>query len=317
MISVLMSVYNEKICWIEEAIQSILKQTYKNIEFIIVIDNPFLDEEIKTYLEKIKNKDKRIRLIWNEKNIGLAESLNRGLKYAKGEYIARMDADDISLENRLEMQMNFLQDNKHDMVATNKINIDEEGNVISKDPPIVKNPNKMLKYGNMIVHSSVLVKTNVIKALNGYRGFINSEDYDLWLRLNECGYSIGIMNEALLLYRIRQNSASVERELEQYYVMQYILELKKERQKTGKDSFSKCEMDLFLKKKRITPKKKNNFSKARKNIEIALDKKRHEKKLECIGYVLRASFLSPLYVMKVIYDYLCVMIIAKKSSNNM
>ena len=144
MVSVLMSIYNERIEWIKQSVESILNQTYKDFEFIIVIDNPEMDLECRKYLEKRTYEDARIKLIWNEKNIGLAQSLNKGIKIAKGEYLARMDADDISLSDRLEMELEYLNKTKCDLVSTNKINIDENDNIISYDLSIKKDPNKHL-----------------------------------------------------------------------------------------------------------------------------------------------------------------------------
>ena len=93
MISVIMSLFNEKKIWIEQAIESILNQTYSDFEFIIVIDNPDLSNDIKKYLLTTSKNDKRIKIIYNEKNIGLAKSLNKGIDISIGKYIARMDAD--------------------------------------------------------------------------------------------------------------------------------------------------------------------------------------------------------------------------------
>ena len=104
LISVVMSVYNEKIEWIKDSVKSILGQSYTNIEFIIVIDNPGLDREVKEYLENTAKTDGRVVLLQNKENVGLAKSLNRGIAAANGAYIARMDADDISEKNRLDLQ---------------------------------------------------------------------------------------------------------------------------------------------------------------------------------------------------------------------
>ena len=109
-ISVIMSVYNEPLDWVQESIDSILQQTFGNFEFIIINDNPN-NKELFDFLITNKIKDNRIIIINNDENIGLTKSLNKGLERAKGEYIARMDADDISLPERLEKQINFLNTN--------------------------------------------------------------------------------------------------------------------------------------------------------------------------------------------------------------
>ena len=111
-ISVIMGVYNEKIEWVEKAILSIINQTYTNFEFIVILDNP-QNEELKNLISEFSLKDKRIKLYVNEENIGLINTLNKGLKLAKGKYIARMDADDISCGDRFEKQINFLEQNNN------------------------------------------------------------------------------------------------------------------------------------------------------------------------------------------------------------
>lgn len=270
MISVLMSLYNEKIEWIQKSIDSILNQTYKKFEFIIVVDNPNLNKNTYFYLLEISGKDKRIKLVWNEKNLGLAKSLNKGLKVASGEYIARMDADDISSPERLEKQLKFIRESEYDLVSANKINIDEDDNLISYDPCIKRNPNTILQYSNIIVHPLVLVKTEVIKKMGGYRDLKNSEDFDLWLRMIDAGYKLGILNEYLLEYRIRSTSASVERRLEQYIINKYVIKLMTERKKYGYDTFSLESQESYLKAANITDKKKRRFEIANREIERAL-----------------------------------------------
>lgn len=107
-ISVIMSVHNEE-RFLGASIESILNETYKNFEFIIV-DDKSTDNSLEI-IKKYQKKDKRIRIIKNEENIGLTKSLNRALKLAKGEFIARQDASDISKKERLAEQINFLKEN--------------------------------------------------------------------------------------------------------------------------------------------------------------------------------------------------------------
>ena len=110
-VSIIMSVYNEIETEVELSINSILNQTYLNLEIIIVIDNPNNEALIKK-IKKYSEKDNRIKCIYNDKNIGLANSLNKGLKISTGDYIARMDADDISYPLRIEKQVEYLEKNK-------------------------------------------------------------------------------------------------------------------------------------------------------------------------------------------------------------
>lgn len=107
MVSVVMSVYKEPIEWLCQSINSILGQTYSDFEFIIICDNPNYEEGI-ALLKNYANKDSRIKILFNEINIGLTKSLNRGLDIAQGDYIARMDADDIAFPYRLQKQIDFM-----------------------------------------------------------------------------------------------------------------------------------------------------------------------------------------------------------------
>ncbi len=106
LISVIMSTYNESVSELRESIESVLKQTYSNIEFIIVIDNPN-NEELSAFIYSFD--DPRIRVIKNDRNIGLVNSLNKAICQSKGKYLARMDADDICEANRLKLQKDYLE----------------------------------------------------------------------------------------------------------------------------------------------------------------------------------------------------------------
>ena len=128
-ISVITSVFNESIDVIKLCIDSVLNQSIKNFEYIIVDDNP---NSLKLYnfLKREENKDTRIKILRNDTNLGLVKSLNRGLNYSTGDYIARVDADDISKKSRLENQLEFLKKNNLDFVCSNAKIIDENGRTI-------------------------------------------------------------------------------------------------------------------------------------------------------------------------------------------
>lgn len=134
-ISVIMSVYNG-MPYLKEAVQSILKQTFKDFEFIVV--NDASTDDSWQYLKGLN--DKRIKLIINEKNLGLATSLNDGIKIAKGNFIARMDADDVSKPDRLEVQYKFLTKNPEiDLCGSWADIIDEKGKIVAEKKYPVKN----------------------------------------------------------------------------------------------------------------------------------------------------------------------------------
>ena len=117
-VSILMSIYNESEREIGLSINSILEQTYEDIELIIVIDNPKEKEKYLKLLEKYTLNYSNIIVSCNEENIGLAMSMNKAFELSNGDYIARMDADDISIKNRIEKEVNIIENHGYDFVFT-------------------------------------------------------------------------------------------------------------------------------------------------------------------------------------------------------
>ncbi|MCR4324823.1 MAG: glycosyltransferase [Candidatus Curtissbacteria bacterium] len=199
-VSVIMSVHNG-MPYLKEAVKSILSQTYKNFEFIIV-DDASTDKSLK-YLKSVH--DKRIKLIKNSKNLGLATSLNKALKVAKGEYIARMDADDISLPKRLETQLNFLIKNpKVDLCGSWAELINEEGRTVGekKYPKNDKEIKKALGWYPPLIHPTWLARTEFYEKTKGYDiRFDMAEDYELLVRAKE-KFQMANIGQKLLLWRL-------------------------------------------------------------------------------------------------------------------
>lgn len=212
-ISVIMSVYNG-MPYLKEAVKSILDQTYKNFEFVIVNDAS-IDETWK-YLKTLR--DKRIKLIKNSKNLGLALSLNKALKQSFGDYIARMDADDISLPQRLATQLKFMQKNPTvDICGTWTKLIDENDNIIGKVHKAAKDKDikKMNKYITGVVHPTWLVKKKVFEKLKGYDSrFDMVEDFDFLLRAEK--FKMANIKKELLLWRSTTNRRSQKNIQEMY-----------------------------------------------------------------------------------------------------
>ena len=224
MISVIMSTYKEDERLLRESIESILNQTYSDFEYIIILDYPDNDVH-KSVIEEYALKDDRIHFYINEKNMGLTDSLNRGLSLCHGEYIARMDADDISLPDRLERQMKYLEKNHYDLIGGITEMINENGSLlysIKSVPTDPKKINKALRYSQCIAHPTWLGKKEVFETLNGYRNMPLCEDYDFTLRAVLNGFVISNLNEAVLKYRMTSNSISRSNLFEQYLYMSYI-----------------------------------------------------------------------------------------------
>ncbi|PEJ65957.1 glycosyltransferase [Bacillus toyonensis] len=255
LVSVLMTTYNEKVEWIQSAIESMINQTYKNIEIIVAIDKP--DEmEITEVLNAYKNRFSHIKIIVNKTNMGLAGSLNECFKLAKGKYIARMDADDISEKNRLELQVKELEENPDIHLVTASCRyINEYNQVIGEQSIGSKNAmqvKKGLKYINFIIHPSWLMRREAFEELGGYRQFECSQDYDFLLRMISHGLDIKVCKKHLIQYRVRSNSISSSKSFKQYLIAKYIRELYEERNKKGIDSFSLANLNQFLIKNQYT-----------------------------------------------------------------
>lgn len=223
-VSIIMSTYNEKLEWVREAIESILNQTYQAFEFIIVLDNPN-NRHLEILVREYEKQDARIKVIKNEENIGLAKSLNHALEYCTGDYIVRMDADDIAYINRLEHQLTYMQENKIDILGGALQLIDEDKNVITKKVSMPIHHEEIIKRFNVtncLPHPTWMVRKEVYVALNGYRNIHTCEDYDLLLRARNKGYRFGNLNETVLNYRMTKNSISRKNALKQYYIMKYL-----------------------------------------------------------------------------------------------
>ncbi|CAM1352043.1 glycosyltransferase [Tenacibaculum ascidiaceicola] len=214
-VSVIMSVYAEPIEWIKEAINSILNQTFKDFEFIIVNDNPIRKENI-MLLNNFKSLDYRVVILKNDKNIGLTKSLNKAIEISKGKYIARMDADDISLPTRFEKQVDFLEMNEDHIVCGTNIKCFEY-----KDTTVVYPEDKFmfLFLKSPFAHPTVMFR-NLQKEKGGKikynEDFKYAQDYELWSRLYKLGRFYNLQ-EVLLKYRVSEQQISKEKLSEQQF----------------------------------------------------------------------------------------------------
>jgi glycosyltransferase involved in cell wall biosynthesis len=209
-ISVVMSVHNGA-RFLHDAIDSILNQTFRNFEFIIIDDAS--SDTSRNIIESYN--DARIRLIVNEANTGLTRSLNRGISVARGEFIARMDADDISHSQRLEKQMMFFDKNPLVGVLGSAFKIiDDQGLLQAEILPAQDNGLikwKLLFFDNHIVHSSACIRKKCLDMVGGYdETMMVSQDYDLWCRL-ACVTKFHNLKESLLYLRKHPGSITAKR----------------------------------------------------------------------------------------------------------
>lgn len=206
-VSVILPAYNcEK--YIGKAIQSILQQTLFDFELIIINDGS--TDNTDSIIHEFK--DQRIVYQKNAENKGLIYSLNTAISLAKGNYIARMDADDISLPGRLAAQKDFLDQNEHTAVIASTIEFindreEKKGNwQLDRETITHRQIKKEMLRQNCIAHPTVMMRSEIIKQLKYKEYQKNIEDYDLWLRLLCRGFKIEKLDKPLLLYRLHDSS---------------------------------------------------------------------------------------------------------------
>ena len=206
-ISVIMSAYNaEK--YIAEAIDSILGQTFGDFEFII-LDNCSDDhtaEIIRSY------HDARIRFVQNETNLGIAGSLNKGLKLSRGQYIARLDADDVSYPNRFAVQVKYMDAHPEVCLCAGRYDFIVRGKVQRTDRGMTISPDAMRfcqYFCNHVAHSTVMMRASALRdhRLEYDARYRIAQDYKLWMDLLRVGDQV-VLNEKFMQYRIHEGNLS-------------------------------------------------------------------------------------------------------------
>ncbi len=201
-ISLIMSVYNGE-DYLSEAIESVLKQTFKDFELIII--NDCSTDSTAEILNKFAELDDRVKVHTNEVNLRLPSSLNKAITLAQGKYIARMDADDICLPDRLEKQYSFMEENPNVALSSCRFMTLKNG-VISSGGCGGKSDNDSIKalllVTNPILHPGIIAKADAIRDLGYDKNFTCTEDMELWTRFVMAGYRIEILPEYLMIYRL-------------------------------------------------------------------------------------------------------------------
>ena len=217
-ISILMGIYN---CaeTLGEAIESILAQTYTNWELIMCDDGSADDSYAVANRYQINFPDKII-LLKNSRNMGLNHTLNRCLEHATGEYIARMDGDDLSLPERLETEVRYLETHpEYAIVSCPMIHFDENGDwnigqCISEEPVP-----EMLVHGTIHCHAPCMIRSEAMRAVGGYsvqKRLLRVEDWHLWLKLYAAGYRGRNLKQPL--YKMRDDQAAAMRRKFRYRI---------------------------------------------------------------------------------------------------
>lgn len=211
LISVIIPCYNaEK--YVEQAVRSVMTQTYKNLE-ILCCDDCSTDSTLQI-LQKLAAEDSRIKVIHNEENLRLIDTLNKLVSLATGDFIARMDSDDICLPERLERQYSYiLQNPSVDLCGCNAFHINEQDKIIGKSclPLKYDDCRFFLIFYSTFYHPTIFAKAQVLKQNPYDKEFIHAEDYELWCRLIfEKGLKGENLREKLIKYRINPNGISLQ-----------------------------------------------------------------------------------------------------------
>lgn len=211
-VTVLMPVYNAS-TYLREAIDSVLSQTFTDFELLMINDGS-TDESV-SIIDSYD--DPRIRLLHNDKNLGVIDTLNKGLAEAKGEWIARQDADDISHSERLEKQVQVLeQDSEVALVGSwmQLVDTDNQELGVWQYPESSNRIRWASLFNSAVGHPTVMFRANLVRKAGGYSAdFPHAEDFDLWSRLLEYGQFKNI-GESLVRYRVHSQAVSTLKQQE-------------------------------------------------------------------------------------------------------
>jgi glycosyltransferase involved in cell wall biosynthesis len=242
-ISIIMAVYNSE-KYLSESIQNILDQTFGEFEFLII--NDCSSDNSLDIIKEYAKRDNRVIFIDNPKNLGLTKSLNIGIKKATGKYIARIDADDIALPERLEIQYDFLEKNSDIfLVGSGAYNIDEEGTIIGRHKPLIDivDIKKTLPTQNCLYHPTIMFRNE------GYmyrEKFVYAQDYDLYLMLISKDKKISNLPDPLINYRINPDAISWSKKSKQKCFALKAKEFYHQRIKYGRDEYDEFNPDAIL-----------------------------------------------------------------------
>ena len=258
-ISVIMSVYNGE-TYLAEAIESVVNQTFQNWELIII--NDCSTDSTAEILDDFSKRDGRIKVHTNETNLKLPSSLNKAISLSAGKYIARMDADDICLPDRLEKQYKFMEENSDVALSTCRFMTVKNGVFASGGAGgrcDFESLKAMLLVANPILHPGVIARADVMKKFNYDTNLTCTEDLELWTRMARENQKIQILPECLLIYRLHDKqitSTTLERQhtevlkIEQKYYASLIREMDAEMEKfyiSGIYFKENADIDKFIK----------------------------------------------------------------------
>ena len=222
LISIFTPVYNHE-DYLDDYFRSIIKQTYKNIE-LILIDDASTDNSlmvIEKWLPKLEDRFENLTFISRKENKGLVFNCNQSISLANGKYFTAFASDDVMLESNIEEKVTFLERNSEKAMVCSDVYY---GNNLSSKKYTINNPKtfennifqKLINNGNMIFAPSVVLRKKVLEEIGGYNNKYTFEDYPTWLEITH-RYKIGYIRKPLVFYRLSPNSLS--RDVEKYKIM--------------------------------------------------------------------------------------------------
>ena len=227
-VSVIMAVYNRE-QYIRQAVESILEQTFQDFECLLV--NDASTDKTAEVLDAFSQQNPRVKVLTNSQNLGPAKSRNKAIEVAKGEYLAIMDSDDVSLPTRLEKQVEFLDRNTEiGLLGSSWYAIDDAGQTLWFNQSY-QGPQAV----HFMCHGTTLLRKTCLEQIGYYRPFFQyAHDYDLYLRFSE-KFTIDNLSQALYHLRIHENSISTKKQKEQALYAAFAFECAQERKKNGVD----------------------------------------------------------------------------------
>ncbi len=210
LVSVIIPCFNAE-RFLEKAVQSVMQQTYSNLEIIIV--NDCSTDNCASIIEQLQKKDDRIIVLNNIENLGISKTLNKAIENSTGKYIARMDADDICFPDRIKKQVDFLEQNPGIAICGGSfIKINEDGNKTGevKFPRGNDNLKAELLFYCPFAHPTMMMRKQVLKDVGLYKDMAPAEDYEMWLNIAE-KFNVDNLPDYLIYYRMHGNSISANR----------------------------------------------------------------------------------------------------------
>lgn len=197
-VSIIMAEYNTPLSKLKESINSILSQTFKDFELILIDDGGV--RNVSTIVRNFN--DPRIKVVKNDTNLGLVDSLNKAIEHASGQYLVRMDTDDIALPTRIERQYDFMTSHpEYAVVGSRAIEFSEIGDEGILGMPGEKTMKSVMR-GDVLIHPSVMMRKDAVQSAGMYQKYKRAEDLSLWCELLLAGYRLYVVDEILLKYRV-------------------------------------------------------------------------------------------------------------------